>query len=78
MSSNRKYFSKAQETIEILFVFFLNWKDSSETMAENNGKRKARDMNGSIGSDDYEPEIKARRTNDNRRRSSFVRGIQYC
>lgn len=54
----------------------MNWKDFSETMAEHTGKRKARDMNGSVGSDDhYEPEIKARRTNDNRRRSSFVRGI---
>lgn len=41
-------------------------------MAEISMKRTARDMNGS---DDYdEPITKAIKTNENRRRSSFIRG----
>lgn len=43
-------------------------------MAEISGKRKARDMNGSNSGDHDEPVIKAKKTNDQRRRSSFVRG----
>lgn len=43
-------------------------------MAEISGKRKARDMNGSNASDHDEPDIKAKKTNELRRRSSFVRG----
>lgn len=43
-------------------------------MAEFSGKRKARDMNGSNASDHDEPFIKARKTNEYRRRSSFARG----
>lgn len=43
-------------------------------MAEISMKRKARDMNGSNASDYDEPFIKATKTNENRRRSSFVRG----
>lgn len=43
-------------------------------MAEISGKRKASDMNGSNASDHDEPFIKARKTNEYRRRSSFVRG----
>lgn len=43
-------------------------------MAEISGKRKARDMNGSNASDHDEPNIKAKKTNELRRRSSFVRG----
>lgn len=35
-----------------------------------NGKRKARDMNGSQD----EPDFKAKKGNDGRRRSSFIRG----
>lgn len=44
-------------------------------MAEVQGKRKARDMNGSYGSDIEEPEIKAKKTSAIRRRSSFIRGM---
>lgn len=43
-------------------------------MAEISGKRKARDMNGSNASDHDEPLIKVKKTNDHRRRSSFIRG----
>lgn len=38
-------------------------------------KRKASDMmNGSNASDYDEPDFKAKKTNENRRRSSFLRG----
>lgn len=37
-------------------------------------KRKASDMNGSNASDYDEPDFKAKKTNEKRRRSSFVRG----
>lgn len=37
-------------------------------------KRKASDMDGSNASDYDEPDVKAKKTNENRRRSSFVRG----
>lgn len=37
-------------------------------------KRKASEMNGSNASDYDEPDFKAKKTNANRRRSSFVRG----
>lgn len=46
-------------------------------MAEIAGKRKARDMNGSNASDHDEPDIKAKKTNELRRRSSFARG-KFC
>lgn len=37
-------------------------------------KRKASEMNGSNASDYDEPDFKAKKTNENRRRSSFIRG----
>ena len=37
-------------------------------------KRKASEMNGSNAEDYDEPEFKAKKTNENRRRSSFIRG----
>lgn len=37
-------------------------------------KRKAHEMNGSNASDYDEPDFKAKKTNGNRRRSSFLRG----
>lgn len=43
-------------------------------MAAISGKRKARDMNGSNASDHDEPFVKASKTNEHRRRSSFIRG----
>lgn len=43
-------------------------------MAEISGKRKAREMNDSNASEHDEPELKAKKTNDHRRRSSFARG----
>lgn len=44
-------------------------------MAEITGKRKARDMNNSNSSDYDEPDQKLKKSNENnRRRSSFIRG----
>lgn len=43
-------------------------------MAEVSGKRKAREMNGSSEFDHEEPIVKAKKTNDLRRRSSVIRG----
>lgn len=43
-------------------------------MAEISGKRKARQMDDSHTSEHEEPEIKAKKTNEHRRRSSFIRG----
>lgn len=44
-------------------------------MAEISGKRKASDMNGSSNGNEHdEPVIKVKKTNDNRRRSSFIKG----
>lgn len=43
-------------------------------MSEMGIKRKATEMNGSNASDYDEPDFKAKKTNQNRRRSSFVRG----
>lgn len=43
-------------------------------MAEISGKRKARQMDDSHANEHDEPEIKAKKTNEHRRRSSFIRG----
>lgn len=37
-------------------------------------KRKAHEMNGNNTSDFDEPDLKAKKTNEHRRRSSFIRG----
>ncbi|XP_031638314.1 regulator of chromosome condensation-like [Contarinia nasturtii] len=42
-------------------------------MAEVSSKRKASDMNGSNGDERDEPIIKSKKTNDHRRRSSFIK-----
>lgn len=44
-------------------------------MAEVSGKRKAREMNGSNERLSDEQDLKVKKTNDGRRRSSFIRGI---